>query len=104
MDKIWKNAFVNAISTTVYITLVASLLYFGGQAKIGAGNSILIPITFLLLFVLSAAFTSFMIFGRPVLLYLDGKKADAIKLLAYTLSILSVITIIAIILLIFYGA
>lgn len=46
----------------------------------------------LLLFVFSAALTSMLIFGRPVLWYLDGKKKEAISLLTHTLVIFLIIT------------
>jgi len=34
------------------------------------------PIAFLLLFVVSAAITGFLVLGQPVMLYVDNKKQD----------------------------
>lgn len=44
-------------------------------------DTVFIPITMLMLFVCSAAITGFLVFGKPAMLYLDGKKQDAIQLL-----------------------
>jgi len=64
--------------------------------KTAAINAILTaPIVMLSLFVFSAALTGTLIFGRPILWYLDGKKSEAISLFAYTLAIFLTITIFA---------
>ena len=102
MNGIRKTALVNALLTTLYIILVASFMFFGSQVKIGRANSILVPITLLLLFVFSASLTGFLILGKPVLMYIDGKKKEALALLTYTLTFFSIITFIAIILLIVF--
>ena len=48
----------------------------------------------LMLFVFSAAVTGSLIFGQPVLWYLDGKKKDALTLLTYTLAVFFILTVI----------
>ncbi len=102
MNQTLKNALSNALATVLYIFLVASFMYYGSQVKIGKTNTFLIPAAMLLLFTFSAALTGFLIFGRPALLYLDGKKKEALSLLWYTLSILFVITLAVILLLILF--
>jgi hypothetical protein len=52
------------------------------------------PIAFLLLFVSSALITSSLVLGRPIYLYFDGKKEEAVKFLLYTIGWLFGITII----------
>ena len=47
----------------------------------------------MLLFSLSAAVMGSLVFGRPVLWYLDGKKKEAIALALYTIFFLFVATI-----------
>ncbi|MFA4817794.1 MAG: hypothetical protein WC608_03705 [Parcubacteria group bacterium] len=87
MDKkIIKHAFLLALGEGVYITLVA-LLMFGIQKLFGAKPDpvIVAPIAFLLLFVISAAISGALILGRPVMLYLDGKKKDALQLFGFIL-------------------
>jgi hypothetical protein len=46
----------------------------------------------LMLLVFSAALVGVLIFGRPLLWYLEGRKQDSLLLLAGTLAILFVIT------------
>lgn len=71
---------------------VGSFMYYGSLVKIGRSNSFLVPITLLLLFVFSAALTNFLIFGKPVGLYVDGKKKETLSLLTYTLIFFFAIT------------
>lgn len=101
MTGIIKRAFIDSVGTFVYIVLVISLI-FSLQSFPEAEDIIIIPIAMLLLFVCSAAITGFLVFGKPVMLYIDGKKRDAVLLLGYTLGILALITIIMFILLIVY--
>ena len=75
-------------------------MYYGASIKIGKSNTILVPITLLMLFVMSASITGFLIFGKPVQVYLDGKKKEALSLLMQTLVFFSIITFSAIILLV----
>ena len=44
-----------------------------------------IPIFMLLLFIISATVTGSLVLGKPILLYLDGSKKDALVLLFSTL-------------------
>jgi hypothetical protein len=89
------SAFMNALGTAVYVILIALFIYLGSQGLFGEGESVFIPIAMLMLFVFSAAFTGFLIFGRPIMWYLDNKKKEALSLLFYTLIIFLIITIIA---------
>lgn len=94
-NPIIKTAFANTLLTVLYITLVASILrnaerLFGQVPE----PNVLIPILMLSLFVFSAAITGFLVFGRPMMWYLDGRKEDSLSLLAYTLVIFFVIIVI----------
>ena len=95
--KIIRHAFVNALGTAVYIIIIASFLYLGSNGLFGENESIFIPITMLMLLVFSAALTGWLIFGRPVMWYLDGKKKEAMSLLIYTLGIFFIITAVVLI-------
>jgi hypothetical protein len=97
MDKkIVKHAFLLALGEGVYISLVA-LLMFNVQKLFGAKPDpvIVAPIAFLLLFVISAAISGALILGRPVMLYLDGKKKSALQLFGFILAWLLLFLIIA---------
>jgi hypothetical protein len=97
-----KYATLNALGASLYVILIASLIYSLGNGFLGKNNTILIPIAMLMLFVFSAAFTGILILGRPVMWYLNGKKKEAIYLLFYTLLIFFVVTLLVFLLLILF--
>lgn len=103
MSPILKNSLINASLTALYIGLVGIFMFHAPQI-FTSQNNVLIPIAMLLLFVFSAALTGSLIFGRPILWYLEGKKNEALNLLFYTLGILLGITLIAFLALLFYSA
>lgn len=93
MNKLIQRSFLNAFGTVVYISLVAEIMNHG-EKIFGGKASIVGPIAFLTLFVLSAGVTASLILGKPVLMYLSGAKPEAIKLFLYTLGWLVIATII----------
>ena len=90
--KIIKTALLNAVATTIYIIGVVTLMSYASSSGIN-GPELLAGVVMLLLFVISAAVTSLLVFGRPVLWYLDGKKKEALSLLGYTLGFLFIIAV-----------
>jgi len=56
-------------------------------------DTIFVMISILLLFVCSAAITGFLVLGKPIMLYIDGKKKEAIRLLSYTIFIILLVTL-----------
>lgn len=95
MDTIVKRALLNALGTAVYILLVVSLIFSLQRFSSEPDNNFLIPVAMLLLLVCSAAITGFLVFGKSAMLYVDGKKKEAVALLKYTLGILVALTIVA---------
>lgn len=93
-------ALINSLLATLYIILVAMFMYYSNQGIFQIAPSIFIPIVMLMLFVLSAAITGSLIFGRPVLWYLDGKKKEALNLFIYTMAIFFILTLVIFVLLI----
>ena len=79
----------------MYVILVGSFLFYGSELKLGQTKTIFAPIAMLMLLVFSAALTGALIFGRPILWYLEGKRTEALQLLMYTLAILFCITLVA---------
>ncbi|HYE22756.1 MAG TPA: hypothetical protein VD998_04170, partial [Verrucomicrobiae bacterium] len=75
----------NALGTAAYITTVAIIMQNAERIFGDMDNTTLGPITFLMLFVLSAAVTGSLVLGRPVLMYLDGQKKEAVKLFLVTI-------------------
>lgn len=89
------NALANSLWTSLYIILVATFLnnaqtIFGKEEPHGA----LVPMAMLTLLVFSAAVCGSLVFGRPVLWYMDGKKKEALRLFIYTLAFLFVVLVI----------
>ena len=99
-NKIFKTALINALSTTIYIIIVSLFLFNINHNSNNGPDQIIIPIAMLLLFVLSASITGFLIFGRPILWYLDGKKKESLSLLLTTIIIFFIITLIALFILV----
>jgi hypothetical protein len=93
MVNVIRRAFVDALLTFIYIILVVSFV-FSLQQFHDKEDIILIPMAMLLLFVCSASITGFLVFGKPVMLYIDGKKKEAVALLGYTIAILFALTLI----------
>lgn len=94
MKKIIFWSLINSIAVSVYIALVVFVMdnaekIFGSEGD----RSIFGPITFLMLFVTSAAITSSLVFGRPIWWYLKGDKKEALKLAIFTIGWLFVFTV-----------
>lgn len=93
MQNITKSALTNSLAITLYVILVASLMFTLSNSNFKSDNTIIFPIAMLLLLVFSVALVGVLIFGRPILLYIDKKKKEAVSLLAQTLIILFAIII-----------
>lgn len=89
-----KNPFINALGALGYITLVASVMFYGMQRS-GPDNSVIIPIAMMSLFTLSAAVMGFIFLSQPLQLCLDGKKKEAVRLFVQTVTTFAGITILA---------
>jgi hypothetical protein len=92
MKSIFRNALVNSLATTAYIGVVGEFLFYAAQLRLGHTKSALVPTAMLLLLVFSSALVGALIFGRPVLWYLEGRRREGLLLLAETLVILFVVT------------
>ena len=94
MNIIIKTATINAALTALYISAISSFLFYIPKIFDNTKpDTVLAPIMMLSLLVFSAAFVGALIFGKPILWYLDGKKNEAISLLFYTLGVFLGITI-----------
>ena len=92
-NKLMSQSLLNSLGVLAYI-LAVSWLLLNGEKLFGREPSFWTPVALLLLFVLSATITGALVLGQPIWLYLGGKKAEAIKLFAFTVGWLFVITII----------
>ena len=96
MNNHYKWSFVYAVGIVVYITVVATIMQ-NGEKLFGKDDDFMAPIAFLLLFTLSASVVGLLGLGKPVSLYLDGKKKDAVTLLVLTIGWIGIFTIFALI-------
>jgi hypothetical protein len=93
--KLISFSILHSLGVLVYVTLVA--LFMNNAEKIfGKKDNFMTGIIVLLIFILSALITGSLVLGRPILFYLDGKKAEAVKLLLYTIISLAVILVLVI--------
>jgi len=85
-------SFLQAIATAAYVAVIGWLLY-NGQMIFDRMQTVLAPIAFLMLFVLSAAITGTLVLGRPVLWYLSDRRSEAVTLFSLTLGWLTLFTL-----------
>ena len=96
VKKLIRQSFLLALGEGTYITLVAILMFtveklFGSKPD----PAVIAPIALLLLFVISASISGALILGKPMMLYLDGQKKEAVQLFGLTLAWLVLFLIIA---------
>lgn len=78
------RAIIDALGTAVYVFLVSQIMTRGEQLFGKVENNPLAPMVFLLMFVFSALVTGYLVLGKPIMMYLDGQKKEAVRLLFYT--------------------
>lgn len=88
-----KIAVLQSLGVVAYTTIVA-LLMTNGDKVFGQINTVLAGVAFLMFFILSVAIVGSLIVVKPLMLYLDAKKKEAIELLLYTISTLFIFTLI----------
>lgn len=94
-----KNPFINAIFAAGYILLGVTIMTFVSQPMSNKPDTFFAPVIFLSLFTLSVAVMTCLFFYQPVMLFIDGKKKDAVNLFVKTVGIFATLTAIALILL-----
>jgi hypothetical protein len=93
MNKILRYSFFHSLGVVAYVSLIALVLR-NGEKWFSGGNEFFAPIAMILLFVLSAAITGALVLGKPILMYFNGEKPEAIKLFLFTLAWLFVFVVI----------
>ena len=94
-----KNPFINALSASGYIFLVVSVMTFVTQPLRNKPDTFFAPIAVLFMLTLSVAVMAYLFFYQPLLLFIDGKKKEAVNLFIKTVGIFAVFTTLALILL-----
>jgi hypothetical protein len=90
-QKLLAYGLLHAIAIFFYVLIVV-LIMNNGERLFGRMNNITGPLALLLLFVLSAAVVGSLVLLKPAMIYLDGKKKEALSLLGYTIGALAVVT------------
>ena len=87
------KSFLNAGGVFIYVSGIVWTL-FNGSKFFGEVTGIAVPILMLLLFLVSACVTGALVLGKPILLYMDGMKKEALTLFLATVGWLAVFLII----------
>ena len=99
-----KQGSLNAIAAFVYILAVVLVMSSLERLTGGREDGLLAPVAFLSLFTLSAAVMASLFFGKPAMLYVDGKKKEALMMLCWTIGTFAVIAVGALALMILSAA
>jgi hypothetical protein len=95
---IW-HSLGHVVLVAVYTSLVAQIMS-NGSKWFGKQDTAWTPVAVLMLFVLSAAVTGTLVLGRPILMYLDGKKKEALQFFGYTVGWLFISTLVVFVIMI----
>ncbi|HJV33331.1 MAG TPA: hypothetical protein VJ694_04865 [Patescibacteria group bacterium] len=92
--KLIKQSLPYSAGALLYVAVVATVMrnaerLFGGDKP----DSALAPVGILLLLVTSAATMGMLIFGKPLMLYIDGKKREGVMMAVYTIGQLAAFTV-----------
>lgn len=96
MKKTIQFSLLHALGIAIYVGLVATLMQ-NGDRLFGKMDHLVGPIGFLMLFTLSALVVGSLSLGKPIMLYLDGKKKEAVSLFLYTAGWLFLFTLITLV-------
>ena len=88
---IW-HSLGHSVLVLLYVSLVAFVM---GHAEkfFGKTDTAWTPVAVLMLLVLSATVTATLVLGRPVLMYMDAKKKEALQFFGYTVGWMFALTV-----------
>ena len=87
-----KNPLINALSASAYIILVVSVMTFVTQPLRNKPDTFFAPVTMLFVLTLSVSVMAYLFFYQPLLLFIEGKKMEAVDLFIKTVGIFAAIT------------
>ena len=94
-----KNPVINALSASIYIILVVSVMTFVTQPLRNKPDTFFAPITLLFVLTLSVAVMAYLFFYQPLILFIDGKKKEAVNFFVKTVGVFAVFTAVVLVLL-----
>lgn len=77
-----KKPFLHALAAALYIVAIVLIAERVGNALKNQPDTIVIPMTMLSLFVLSAAIMGYIFLSEPLQLLIEGKKKEAVTFFA----------------------
>ncbi|MHC1737743.1 MAG: hypothetical protein AB9882_07005 [Ignavibacteriaceae bacterium] len=92
-----KRGIFDALGTAAYVFLVSQIMSRGEEIFGNVENNPLAPMVFLLLFLFSALVTGYLVLGKPIMMYVDGQKKEAVRLLFYTGAALFIVMVIGLV-------
>jgi hypothetical protein len=93
-----KNPILNALAAGTYITIISFMMNWGTKMA-PKGPSFMAPIAVISLFTLSAAVMGYIFCYKPIQLYFEGKKKQAVTIFLQTVLVFGFLTVIALTLL-----
>ncbi len=93
-SKLFLYSLFHALGVLIYVLAISWFLSNGKKIfNNGKPDNFLAPAVMLILLIISATITGTLVLGKPILLYLENKKIEAIKMLSYTVGWLATIAI-----------
>ncbi|KUK83749.1 MAG: Uncharacterized protein XD98_0256 [Microgenomates bacterium 39_6] len=94
-----KNPLINALGASAYIIMVVSVMNFVTKLVRDKPDTFFAPVIVLFILTLSVAVMAYLFFYQPLLLFIEGKKKEAVNLFVKTVGIFAVFTVVALALL-----
>jgi hypothetical protein len=79
-----KKPFLHAVGATLYIVFIVFVIQGASYLLKGANGTLVIPMTMLSLFVLSAAVMGYLFLSEPLKLLIESKKQEAVTFFVKT--------------------
>lgn len=88
-----KNPIIHAAAASAYILLGVTVMNFVTKPLHDKPDTFFAPVVFLSLLTLSVAVMAFLFFYEPVMLFIAGKKKEAVNFFVKTVGTFAVITV-----------
>ncbi|MFA6445632.1 MAG: hypothetical protein WCW14_00060 [Candidatus Paceibacterota bacterium] len=94
-----RKSFIHALAAALYIVIIVLVIQAFGSVLKDQKDTIIIPMTMLSLFVLSAAIMGYLFLSEPIQLFLENKKKEAVTFFGKTVGFFACFVVLFVILL-----